>query len=412
MSKRVFYTVLFLAVCSILGIVAVQTFWLNKAFNLKQQQFEYEVSVALLNVTDRLCEINQSELPDDPIEKLSSNYFIVNLNNSISPRVLELILLEEFTKREMDQAFEYAIFDCTDQTMVYGSYLSTDEMRVRTDDFPVLDKDEYYFGVRFPRMRSYVSGEMDIWWFSSIVLVLVIAFFSYALFAIFRQRQLSEIQKDFVNNMTHEFKTPIASIQLASYAISESLSNENRFKQYASIIQLESERLKNQVDRVLDITSLEGKVIDLKYESCDLIQLIDEAIQRVSALLDQSNGNVKVIESDKKININVDKFHFENVLVNILDNAIKYCVKQPLIRVELEQRKNKVLIKVIDNGIGMDEGVNRRIFKKFYRVTNNDLYSVKGFGLGLYYAKTIVEAHGGSIEVESNLSGSTFLITL
>lgn len=416
MNRKTFRLVVFLAAISIGGILFIQIFWMGKAFDLSNKQFEHNVNLALLNVTSTLCEINQNEILPDPIEQLSSNYFIVNLNNKIAPELLETILKSEFQKREIAEDFEYGVFDCTNREMVYGRYINLNENTTSSpasSTFPKLNKDAYYFGVYFPNKTSTLAGEMWIWGFSSIVLLVVVVFFGYTLLAIFRQKKLSEIQKDFINNMTHEFKTPISTIALSSDVLqSEEISHQpERLSQYAQIIKKEATRLQNQVDRVLQMATVEKETISLTKQEFNLNELIEQSIQSAQLNL-TSGGQITFSEKAQEAMISADKVHLTNIIYNLLDNAIKYNEHAPHVDISTFSNNRCATIRVQDNGQGIDKKEQELIFKKFYRVPTGNVHDVKGFGLGLYYVKMIVEAHGGKISLESSNSGSTFTIDL
>ncbi|MEP2024788.1 MAG: HAMP domain-containing sensor histidine kinase [Reichenbachiella sp.] len=416
MNRKTFRLVVFLAAISIGGILFIQIFWMDKAFDLSNKQFEHNVNLALLNVTSTLCEINQNEILPDPIEQLSSNYFIVNLNNKIAPELLETILKSEFQKREIAEDFEYGVFDCTNREMVYGRYINLKENTISTpasSTFPKLNKDAYYFGVYFPNKTSTLAGEMWIWGFSSLVLLVVVVFFGYTLMAIFRQKKLSEIQKDFINNMTHEFKTPISTIALSTDVLQspEIINQPERLSQYAQIIKKEATRLQNQVDRVLQMATVEKNTISLTKQPFNINELIDQSIQ--SAQLNLTNGGQINFETKTPdATISADKVHLTNIIYNLLDNALKYNESIPKVDISTFSEKDKVTITVKDNGQGIEKKDLELIFKKFYRVHTGNLHDVKGFGLGLYYVKMIVEAHNGQISLESSPEGTTFTINL
>lgn len=416
MDRKTFRLVVVLAAISIGGILFIQIFWMGKAFDLRNKQFEHNVNLALLNVTSTLCEINQNEIAPDPIEQLSSNYFIVNLNNRIEPGILEAILKSEFQKREISENFEYGVFDCTNKEMVYGRHVDlvdNDASTPASSQFPELKKDAYYFGVYFPNKTSTLAGDMWIWGFSSFVLLIVITFFGYTLSAIFRQKKLSEIQKDFINNMTHEFKTPISTIALSSDVLQSDgiLSQPERLTQYAQIIKKESTRLQNQVDTVLQMATVEKETINLNLQEINLNELIEQSVQ--SARLNLKEGGHIEFESDiENCMIKADKVHLTNIIYNLLDNAIKYNDHRQQISVELKNKDYAIELSITDNGKGIDKKEHDLIFKKFYRVPTGNVHNVKGFGLGLYYVRMMVEAHQGKIHVESSNGGTTFVINL
>jgi len=219
-----------LAALSIAGITITQIYWVRKAFDLKQADFDRQVNTALLSVAQQFFKINNAPAPvNNPVVQISTNYYAVMLNSDINPNVLEFLLQTEFEKRNIKADFEYGIYDCSQECMVYGKAIwtgiSTSDIDLTT--LPKLKNSSYYFGVRFPDREVQLVNQMGIWTFSSLVMVLVIIFFAYALFVIFRQRKLSEIQKDFINNMTHEFKTPLSTISLSA----EVLRNQGVYTQ-------------------------------------------------------------------------------------------------------------------------------------------------------------------------------------
>lgn len=416
MNRKTFRLVVFLAAISIGGILFIQIFWMGKAFDLSNKQFEHNVNLALLNVTSTLCEINQNEILPDPIEQLSSNYFIVNLNNRIAPELLESILKSEFQKREITEDFEYGVFDCTNREMVYGRYINLKENATAlpaSSTFPQLDKDAYYFGVYFPNKTSTLAGEMWIWGFSSMVLIVVVVFFGYTLMAIFRQKKLSEIQKDFINNMTHEFKTPISTIALSSDVLqsAEISSQPERLSQYAQIIKKEATRLQNQVDRVLQMATIEKDAISLTKQEINLNELIEQSIQSAQLNL-QGGGHINFETKAKNATLLADKVHLTNIIYNLLDNAIKYNENVPQVNVSTSETDKFITIEIQDNGKGIDKKEQELIFTKFYRIPTGNVHNVKGFGLGLYYVKMIVEAHQGKISLTSDSKGTSFFIQL
>lgn len=418
MNRKTFRLVIILAALSISGIVITQLFWVQRAFDLRNKQFTHNVNIALLNAASTICEFNGSEIAPDPIEQLSSNYFVVNLNNRIAPEILEAVLKSEFGKREITNDFEYGIFDCTNEEMVYGNYVNFDLDEPEQFDktrFPELNKDAYYFGVYFPNKPADIAGQMGIWTFSSIVLLVVVIFFSYTLFVIVRQRRLSEVQRDFINNMTHEFKTPISTISVSSEVLKDPgiVDQPARLVNYATIIHKESERLKNQVDRVLQLATMDVEQIKLKVEELDINKVLKSVCDNIRPALKEKNG--KIIFSSKTTTgvLKADKLHVTNIIYNLLDNAVKYAGSDVLININTNDEANGLRLSIQDNGEGINKDHIKHIFNRFYRVPKGDLHDVKGFGLGLHYVKLIAEAHGGNIEVESEVGvGSTFKLFL
>jgi two-component system phosphate regulon sensor histidine kinase PhoR len=410
--------VLILAIFSLAGIISIQIYWFSKAFDEREKQFNQTVSIALRNVSDRMLEYNNLPIPQvNPVEQLSSNYYVVMFNNVMDAELLETLLINEFTKRDLDLDFEYGIYDCMNEEMVYGNYVDIDEKNSRRSDrkseLPVWEDNDYYFGVLFPTKDNTLLGQMGIWIFSSMVLLVVILFFAYALYIIFKQRKLSETQKQFINNMTHEFRTPISTILLSSDVLKDPdiVSNPGRLGNYARIIKEESNRLLHQVENILQSTIIEEKKAILEVESCDAHQLIKEVVENFNLLGNQQL--VKLHLNAKKPSISADKIHFSNAIKNLVDNAIKYSTGVPEVTVNTKNHHDELIIEISDKGIGINKEYHKKIFQKFYRVPTGNLHDIKGFGIGLHYVKNIVEMHQGHIHLSSKPGeGSTFTIKI
>jgi two-component system phosphate regulon sensor histidine kinase PhoR len=239
--------------------------------------------------------------------------------------------------------------------------------------------------------------------------------FAVSVFTILKQKRLSEVKTDFINNMTHELKTPISTIALSSDVLRKVDENTDleRVKQYATIIHAENSRLESQVERVLQLAKLEKDKIQLKKEAIAVHGLVEKCAQAFDLVISQKQGDLKLDLSAESDQIYADRVHLSNVIHNLLDNATKYAEETPQIEVRTYNEKGGLVIEVVDNGKGMTEDQMKQIFEKFYRVPTGSVHDVKGFGLGLYYVKEIVSAHRGRIEVQSEIGvGSTFKIVL
>ena len=409
--------VVILATLSIVGVAITQFYWVRKAFDLKEAEFDRTVNAALLNVAHTLFEINNTPPPaNNPVEQISTNYFVVNVNSDIDANLLEFLLHNEFEKRNIQSDFEYGIYDCTNEEMVYGDYVSlgegVDQQTKR--ELPLLSSQGYYFGVQFPNQRAQILNQMGIWTFSSVVLIVVLLFFGYTLFVILKQKRLSEIQRDFINNMTHEFKTPLATIAVSTEVLKDPsiVNNPERLNNYTSIIEKESTRLRHHVDRVLQLASSTKDDITLNKQKVDIHNLIEEAARDFELMVQSKNG--KFIKEFSAITtfVNGDLLHLQNAFYNLFDNAIKYSKGSPIIKIATENSKNRISILISDNGIGIAKENQSRVFENFYRVPTGNVHDVKGFGIGLSYVKTIVASHQGTITLKSELGkGSTFTLT-
>lgn len=420
MKRGVIRVIIILATFSILGIAITQFYWLKKAFDLNEDQFNRDVNTALYNVASQLFEINSSTPSNlNPIKQLSTNYYVVTINNELDAGLLEFLLKNELKKRDILADFEYGIYDCNNDKMVYGNYVSFNEEQQKDDGQTVLPKwsnQQYYFGVYFPDKELQIINRMEIWVFSTAVLFIVIIFFAYASFIILKQKRLSEIQKDFINNMTHEFKTPISTISVSTEVLinPKIIDNPERLHSYATIIQTEINRLKTQVDRVLQIATLDDEQIALKKEAFDVHAVIHQIKDSLLPEVEQLNGTFALDIKAAKSTIKADKLHITNVLYNLFDNAIKYCGSSPPdITISTINKDDQLIIEIHDKGIGIAKSDQHKIFGKFYRVPKGDLHDVKGFGLGLYYVTLMLKAHNGTISLfSSQNNGSTFTVRL
>jgi two-component system phosphate regulon sensor histidine kinase PhoR len=416
-SRHTFRIVIILAALSIAGITATQIYWVRKAFDLKKNQFNHDVRASLTSVANKLIEINKSPSPaNNLVNQLTTNYFVVLVNGPIDNNLLEFLLVTELEKRNVTLDFEYGIYDCSEKCMAGGNFISPKKVsnRATLSDLPTWNNnDGYYFGVMFSGVEANLISQMGIWGFSSVVMLIVIFFFVYTMLVILKQRRLSEVQKDFINNMTHEFKTPIATIAISTQVLKDPaiVSTPERLLNYATIIENENQRLKQQVERVLHMARLEKEDIGLKKEPTDVHQLIREAANNKSFLSSQASIQLELKASSAILPI--DKLHFTNVFFNLIDNAIKYNIHQPEITISTKAEGRHFAISITDNGLGIKPEDQKKIFNRFYRVPTGNRHDVKGFGLGLSYVKLIVEAHGGKISVTSQPgNGSCFTIQL
>lgn len=418
MSRNSLKIVIILAAISIIGIAVTQIYWVSRALDIRENQFNRDVNTALRNVATQIFEINKTPSPaNNPVNQLSTNYFVVAVNGVVDMSLLEFLLVNEFEKKNITADFEFGVYDCSDNCMVYGNFISTrsDRKMASITDLPTWKDEGYYFGVQFPFLQANLLSQMGIWGFSSAVLLIVVLFFVYTLLAILKQKRLSEIQKDFINNMTHEFKTPIATIAISSEVLKNpGISKEpDRLLKYATVIENESNRLKQQVERVLQMAQLDEKKIELHTERFDVNDLLKEAVQNCALALSGNRGNIELKLNGAQHTIVGDKLHLTNVINNLIDNAVKYNSNEPQIVVRTYNKKNMFCIEVEDNGMGIAPENHNKIFERFYRVPTGNVHNVKGFGLGLNYVKLIVKAHKGSINLDSTLGkGTIFKIFL
>lgn len=415
MKRNALKYVIILAVFSVAGIFYIQLSILKNTYDINEQQFHETATVALREVAWQLLEIaGQTPRFDniEPVERYSRNFYLVNVNYFIDPEVLKIQLREQFKRHALHMAFEYAVYDPDTETIRYMEYVCAGEDSCRhtpTNYFPESDKHRYYFVVNFPTLKPYMKERIKGWYFMTSLLVVVLTFFGYSIWVIIRQRQLSEVQKTFINNLTHELKTPISSIGLATHVISDKkiLETPDRLFSYVKIIHEQSNRLSKNVEKVLNLTTLEKNKIQLVKEEISLGVFVKSTVSRFR----QSEAGDRAIISEnlpkEEVIVWADPFHLGNILQNILENAVKYCKYQPQPEVILEIRHKKAHLMVKDNGIGIPREYKKKIFNKFFRVPTGNVHDVKGFGLGLDYVYKMVRAHQWKITVTDNPEGGT-----
>lgn len=414
MRTRQIRTIVFMAIISIGGIMVMQFVWFIKAYDFKQRQFNHTVYLALQEVGEKILEYHKTQVPlMGMVNQISTNYYAVNINGEIENSLLEFLLKTEFEKRNIPVDFEYGIYNCESGKMVYGNYISLKNKKSPgiKSNLPVWSENKYYFSVLFPDMKSYLTSQMGIWLFFNGVLLLICIFFSYALVIILKQKRYSEVQKDFINNMTHELKTPITTILVSTELLKkeEIANNTGKVKMYTSMIEQETFRLKNQVDKVLQVALLDKERIEFNLSPLNLHQCIQRLAKSLQLVISDKGGELSVVLDANIPYLMADEVHLENVIHNLTDNAIKYNNHPPQIAIITKNLKNKLILTIQDNGIGIDEENQKKIFEKFYRVSTGNVHNVKGFGLGLYYVKTIVEKHRGKITLTSELGKGTQL---
>ena len=268
---------------------------------------------------------------------------------------------------------------------------------------------EYYFGVRFPERNANILSNMNVVLIFSIMMLITIAFFIYSMVVILRQKQLSEQQRDFINNMTHEFKTPIATINISTdvFLQNETIKSDTRLNRYAGIIKEQVTRLNTQVEKVLQVAQIERHTLELHREELDLAELVHSISPSIELKVNEKKGVLHLDLPDTGIQIRADRLHLTNILHNLVDNAVKYTKGIPDIRIGVKKSGNKVVLSVQDNGLGISKEHQKHVFDKFYRVPTGNVHNVKGFGLGLFYVKTICDEHRWKLELQSELGKGT-----
>lgn len=417
MKNSAIRIVVLLGTFSIIGLIVFQVYWSYRTFSAADQEFNQKLKIALYSVAENLAEFNHSQLPLNPIQQISSNYFIVNTETNIDTRVLEHFLQVEFNRHNLSLDYEYAIYDCETDEMVYGR-MNTDQEIVTKEMTQSFTKDEdlvYYFGIIFPGKTSFLIQDINIIVISTSIIFAVLIFFAYALFIILKQKRLSDIQKNFINNMTHEFKTPLSTISIASDVLNSEkiIEDPDRLSKYASIVSEQNNRLEIQIEKFLQLASLEKNKINLRFETFNLHEIIEEVVTNLDMSKVNFKGNIELSLESIHQKVKADKLHVRNIIYNLLDNAVKYGGSNAHISISTKYLNSKIVLKISDDGPGIEKKHLKKIFRKFYRVPTGDVHTIKGFGLGLNYVAHIVKAHKWKIRVTSKpVTGTDFIVIL
>jgi len=346
----------------------------------------------------------------------------VPITQRISKDVLDTLIKRELVNNNIDLPYDFWVKLVNRDSLLYKKVSNTAAEVLPSNTYQTtlfsndILRDPGMLYVSFPNKSEAIFGNMGVTLASSGGLLLILIFiFSYTLYAILRQKKISEMKTDFINNMTHEFKTPVATIMIASEALKdpEIVEDKSRIKRLAGIIYDENVRLGNHIERVLSIARLEKNELHLEKTEVDMNDLIAAVADSMSLQLQKRNATLTLNLDAVHPVVKGDELHLSNVIYNLIDNANKYSMESPVIEITTKNTPRNLLIQIADHGIGMTKDQTKRIFDQFYRVPTGNLHDVKGFGLGLNYVQDIVTQLGGNIKVQSEKDkGTVFEITL
>ena len=400
-----FNTVIFIGFFAIVGVIIMQLFLLNQAYIFEKKDVEDKIHFALQDVVERIYRDNKSELPTtNLIKKVSENYFIVNVNDVFENQILEHYLKTEFEKVKLELDFEYAIYDCSSESMVYGNYVAVDGKKesVCEDCFSKNTDLTYYFAIRFPHVKQSYFKSLSQYWVFTAVLFFVLIIYVYSVFLMLQQKRYTDLQKDFINNMTHEFKTPLASILIASnYANSQNEIKDNpKLSKYMQIIINQSNKLNQHIEKILYVAKTDSNQIALEKTKVD-VQSILELVKENILLKHQKNIQIE-IGLAKKYFVMADEFHFYNLIYNVIDNAVKYSENEAIIQISSKENNKGLQLNFSDKGVGIPANDLPFVFDKFFRVAREDSKDIEGFGIGLSYVKRVCEWHKWKVFATNN----------
>jgi len=403
---------------ALLGVIVTQLFWVNNAVQLKNEQFNKNVNLGLNKIVNQLLTLQNDSILLERF-KLDNSDEVTNhikFLHAVQPQLIDSIIKSEFHRLDLATTFYYGIYEKADNKFLLGNFSGyNSEILDSRHNIPVsciFQPQTYWLGIYFPFQTSYIFKKMQLnIILSAFFMLVIIGSFWFVIYSLFRQKKISEIKVDFVNNMTHEFKTPISTISVASEMLFKEhvISNKTMVTKYARVIFEENARLKGQVEKVLQVATLEKGDYNLKLITFNAHELLMELITNFEVAILQRNGKVFARLNAAQNTIMADKGHFNNVILTILDNANKYSTDNPDITISTRSNSKGITISIEDKGVGMAHEHVSGIFKKFHRIPTGNVHNVKGFGIGLFYVKTIVEAHGGNVNVNSELGrGSRF----
>ncbi len=420
MKQRQIRLIIIFSAISLAGLIITQLFWIRNAVKLGEEQFDNRVSIALQSSLDEYVQRKRGGVNDVYCGCLTVSSNPDSLFINLDPPELDSLLKVHFNYHGIDTLFNLRVVKCAtgevvfDQAMVHETKHPPSIHRISLSCLH--HNESHHLEITFPRTNQLILLDLLLWLAASIIFLLtVVLCFAFILTGILRQKKISEIRNDFINNMTHEFRTPISNISLACEILDrhDLENNDARTRKYLSIIREENRRMRGQVDRVLKFAQKNHDDLSIRLEETDMHELLKESVEHV-CLTECLHGTR--VDFDLKAQnpiVMADPVHFSNIISNLLDNAQKYCTHQPEIRISTQNFNQKFVIEFQDNGIGISQDAQKRIFDKFYRVPTGDVHNVKGFGLGLYYVKTMIEEHGGTIRVISSAGeGTRFVITL
>ncbi|MFA5814079.1 MAG: HAMP domain-containing sensor histidine kinase [Bacteroidales bacterium] len=405
---------------SLVGLIITQLFWINNALRLGEEQFNSRVTIALQGALDEYVQNHQGKPCDVTCGCLSVPSQADSLFINLEPAEMDSLLRVHFDYHGLDTIFEFRVVNCTTGKVLFekaGKLKHNSRSSLHKISLSCLHHQESHrMEVRFNQPKQLIIKDMLIWLAAStLFLLIVIISFAYIVLTIVRQKKITEMRNDFINNMTHEFKTPISNISLACEVLKRPNINESpeRLNRYIDIISQENRRMRSQVDRILQVAVRNREDLDISRQTTDIHELIRDAVDTI-CLEDCRDGAIIDLDFQAaKSELFIDPVHFTNIIHNLIDNAQKYSASDPKILISTALRDNNFILKFKDNGMGISQEAQKHIFEKFYRVPTGNLHNVKGTGIGLYYVKTMIEAHGGTITVKSEIgNGSRFIITL
>ncbi len=425
--KRVVPAIVILISLSVAGILFTQVQWIRSARQVRQEQYQQAVAGAISTMKTAIQEAFIKEqgymeyfATEDQKQQALSKSFTAQL---LPTETISNILKKTLDQEGIQEPFEFSVYNIYQFPIVSSAGFKPEMLsashpiRLTPDVYlPNTTGEAEEILYLFLKTPNPYGGRLGMMIFTSVILLLiVIAAFALTVKTLINQRQLSSIKSDFINNMTHEFKTPLATISLAADALSNKkvMCDEEKILYYSGMIKAENKRMNKQVETILQAARLEKNEIQLDLVPIDAHAVIQKVADTLALRVAEKQGSLALKLRAERQLITADEVHFSNIVFNLIDNAIKYAREVPLeLQVETKSAGKMLIIRIQDNGIGMNKETVKHVFERFYRAHTGNLHNVKGFGLGLSYVKDMVDAQGGKIRVESTLGkGSVFTVS-
>ncbi len=380
-------------------MLLLQWHWMELGYDREQRAFDFRATTALHKAASDIARIEGRGEPsrETGVRHPGPGRYAISVDTFVAPAALQHLLTGALYEEDLPTQFEYALV--RDGTVVYNGPLRT----ARVHSPAPAAGTGYQVQVFFPHASAAMVSGMQRWGLATLGLLIVLGFFGYCLFIAFEQRRLQEIKKDFVMNMTHEFKTPLSSIRLAADVLKNPsiLQSPQRLINYATIIADEAAQLTAQVDRVLQVTRVEEGAIQMRQEPVVWQDLLQTATRSYQQTVADKAGHLHLHLPERPVHFTGDAQHLQAAVGNLVDNALKYCRESPEIHIFLKNFRKNIHVTVQDNGIGIGRQHQKMLFRKFYRVPTGNIHNVRGYGLGLNYVRVIAGAHGGTVECHS-----------
>jgi len=407
---------IFISTLVIATILVFQLVWLKKIYRKEEKEFDQSVIIAIKGVYETIAASNySSSYLNELIESPEPHLYLARITLPVNNDSLSGYLQNQLEYLEIFTDCYLGIYSARDKKYIYTTVLRSATTRGKhTFTIPVTSRGYDHVVLYFPNRQQYILGKMDFWITSSVILLLVLILFGGSLYYFYRQKFLNEIQKDFIHNFTHEFKTPVSVISLAADVLKNPAITEKpeKLATYAGIVGYQAAYLQSQTEKLLNFAYTESRQLHFVKENVNIHELVQEAVNNLAPLIQERKALITLeLDADNPF-LSANKDYLIIVIVNLLDNAIKYS-KEPRIIISTKHTDSKMMLSVQDNGIGIEKNQLKNVFKKFFRVRKGETYASKGFGLGLSFVKKIVTAHDGKIKVVSKPGkGSTFTIEL